>query len=178
MAVISQPPSPTSNSYISNADAVAIWQNDARKTDYPTVEADQDRALRSATQLLDDIYGTSYKGAIYNTSYALYWPRTGVEDPRTERDITDFTTYPADIARATALQAYHLFKNDRQVETADLVSANIRERLEGVGEIERGSVAQQRLAASRPAIHEEVARIMRNWVNGGTSQYSSIMVRG
>lgn len=178
MAVISQPPSPTSNSYISNADAVAVWSGDARKQDYPTVEADQDRFLRGATQLLDDVYGAAYKGDIQNADNALYWPRTGVTNPRIMRTITDFTVYPADIARATALQAYHMFKNDRQQETSDIVSANIRERLEGVGEIERGSVAQQRLAASRPAIHEEVARIMRNWVNGGTSQYSSIMVRG
>lgn len=171
-------PSPTANSYISNADAIAVWQSDPYKLDYASVITDQDIALKSATALLDDIYGDSYKGAIYDTSYTLYWPRTGVTDPRTKQSITDYTTYPSDIARATALQAYHICANDRQAETADLVSSNTREKLDGVGEVERGSTSEQRKALSRPTIHPEVARIMDNWVTGTTSAYSSVMSRG
>lgn len=171
-------PSPTANSYTSNADAITIWQSDPYKLDYAAVITDQDIALKSATALLDDIYGDSYKGAIYDTSYALYWPRTGVIDSRTGLLIDDFTSYPDDLARATALQAYHLYANNRQAESADLVSSNMREKLDGVGEVERGTTSEQKQATSRPTIHPEVARIMSKYVTGGTSSFTSVMSRG
>jgi|21_taG_2_1085346.scaffolds.fasta_scaffold09838_5 hypothetical protein len=171
-------PSPTANSYVSNSDAIAIWQNDPRKQDYPAVEADQDRFLMSATAILDDMYGAYYKGTLQNANNALYWPRTGVEDPRTKAVATSYSAYPPDIARATAMQAYHLYKHDRQVEKADRVSANKREKLDGVGEIERGSTSEQSQATVRPVIHPEVSRVMRNFVNGVVSPYVSVMSRG
>ena len=177
MAVIAVPGT-TANSYVSNTAAVALWSNDQRKQDYPTAEADQDRVLTGATTLLDDVYGESYNGEIHDTSFALYWPRENVTDPRTRQRITDFTTFPADIARATALQAYHLFKNDRQQESADFLSGIRSQELEGVGRIERASVSEQRSALTRPTIHPEVARIMAKWTTGGFSQYSSNMARG
>lgn len=171
-------PSPTANSYISNADAIAIWSADPYKLDYAAVITDQDIALKTATSMLDDVYGASYKGAIQDADNALYWPRTGVTDSRTGVLITDYTDYPADLKRATALQAYHLYANNRETESADLVSTNVREKLDGVGEIERASVSQQRSATNRPTIHPEVARIMSPYVTGGTSVYSSVMSRG
>lgn len=171
-------PGVSATSYVSNADAIIVWQNDPYKQDFPTVEADQDRALITATQMLDDVYGDQYKGIIYNTTYALFWPRTGVIDHRTGLLITDFAAFPVDIARATALQAYHVNKNNRQEESADRVSTNVREKLDGVGEIERADTSDQRSATDRPAIHPEVSRIMSRWVTGGSSQYSSVMSRG
>jgi hypothetical protein len=171
-------PSATANSYISNADAISVWSNDPYKLDYATVITDQDIALKAATTMLDDVYGDYYNGVIYDTSYSLYWPRERVNDPRTGEPITDYASYPSDLARATALQAYHISAHNRQEETADLVSANTREKLDGVGEVERGTTGQQRSALSRPTIHPEVARIMSNFVTGGTSQYCGDMVRG
>ncbi len=178
MSVISTPGT-TANSYASNAQFVTFMENDPwKKDDYPTGVADQDRALISATQLLDDVYGDKYKGTIYDTTYALYWPRTGVTDPRTGLDITTYTTFPYDLMRATALQAYHLFQNDRQQETADAVSLNKREKLDGVGEVERFDTSEQRSVLDRPAIHPEVSRIMAKWVDSASGKYSSVMDRG
>lgn len=177
MAVIANPPSPTSNSYISNADAIAIWSADPYKLDFNAIITDQDIALKTATAMLDDVYGASYKGTLHDADNSLYWPRTGVTDPRTGVVITDYTDYPADIKRATALQAYHLYANNRETESADLISTNVKEKLDGVGEIERGTTAEQRSATNRPVIHPEVARIMGPYVTGRTSEFSSMMGR-
>lgn len=171
-------PSPTANSYASNAYAIAIWQNDPYKQDYPATEAEQDRVLITATQQLDDTYGDSYNGLIYDTTYSLYWPRKGVTDPRTGLIITDYADYPSDIKRATALQAYYVSKNNREAETADLVSTNISQKLDGVGSVSRGSTSDQIQATNRSLIHDEVARIMSKWTTGGNSKYSTVMYRG
>lgn len=171
-------PSPTANSYCSNAYAVEVWSNDPYKQDYATVIADQDIALKSATALLDDVYGENYHGKIYDTSYALYWPRTGVTDPRTGLVNTDYTVFPIQLARATALQAYHLSKTNRQSELADSVTGVKRERVEGAVEVEYATPADQKQAEYRPVIHEEVDRIMAQFVTGGTSSSIQIMSRG
>lgn len=178
MAVIANPPSPTSESYVSTDDAITIWQNDPYKNlDFNTIITDQDIALKTATAMLDDVYGSSYKGIIEDADNALYWPREGVTDPRTGDLITDYTDYPADIKRATALQAYHLYKNNRETESADLVKAVKRTKVDVI-EKEYADVSQQRSATNRPVIHPEVARIMGPYVTGGTSTYSSTMGRG
>lgn len=177
MSVISTP-GITANSYASNALFVSVCSSDPYKQDYTVVEAEQDRALITATQLFDDMYGDRYKGEIYDTDYALYWPRTGVTDPRTGLEITVYTAYPDDLARATALQAYHIDKNDRQIESADQSSAVKRQKLEGVGEVEYSSTTEQKQANYRSVIHHEVSRIMAKWVDGGISPYSAVMTRG
>lgn len=170
-------PSPTANSYISNADAIAIWSADPYKLNYAAVVTDQDIALKTATAMLDDVYGTSYKGTIQDADNALYWPRTGVTDPRTGALITDYTDYPSDIKRAAALQAYHLYANNRETESADLVKS-VKSTKVGPIEKEYADVSQQRSATNRPVIHPEVARIMSPYVTGGTGLYSSDMGRG
>lgn len=177
MSVISIPSS-TANSYASNAEAIAVWSIDPHKTDYPTVETSQDQALRTATQQLDDTYGDKYKGELYDATFALYQPRTGVTDPRTGVIITDYTVYQDDIKRATAIQAYYVFKNDRDAESADLVSTNTSEKLEGVGSVSRGTTSEQIQATNRSLIHDEAARIMTKWVDGITSKYSTVIERG
>jgi len=169
-------PSATANSYISNADAIAVWEADPYKQDYATVITDQDVALIASTTMLDDIYGASYDGKLYDASYSLYWPRTGVIDNRTGVLITDYTSYPTDLARATALQAYHISKTDRQTESADQVSAVKREKVDVI-EVEYQTTSEQKQANYRTVIHPEVERIMSKFVSGSASGFTNVMYR-
>lgn len=175
MSVIATP-SPTADSYCSNADAVAIWSADVDKSDYPTDETIQDSVLRKATRQLDQKYGSSYAGQIYDASYSLYWPRTGVIDQRTGRAITDYTVYPDFMIQAVALQAYYLSKGSRTEEA--VISTNISETLEGVGSVTRASVSEQKQAAYTSVIHPEVAAIMDQGMGTTASGCMVVLGRG
>lgn len=159
-------PSPSSNSYASNAFAVSLWQVDPHKTDFPTVEADQDSVLISATNQLNDTYQTSWKGKITDAANALYWPRNEVEDPRTgEYYSTD--SYPDILQRATAILAYYIYKGNRNSEIKTQPSGPIiKKKLEGVGEFEYAeptTLSVQRI----DSIPEEVKRIISPLIEGG-----------
>lgn len=68
-------------SYISVADAtayLALHSNPTTWTD--ATEADQERYLRMATQYMDSVYGSRWKGTKNTQEQALDWPRYYVVD--------------------------------------------------------------------------------------------------
>ncbi len=173
-------PSPSANSYASNAEAVAIWAADPYKAgDAPATEARQDLVLIASTNAINDHYQTRFRGAITNAENALYWPRNNVPNPRTGQNFaTD--DYPDILKRATALYAYYIDKSNRNVETPTIEQGPVIEQsLEGVGTIrfaQPTTIPLQRL----PVIPSEVNRILAPLVTGtsGSGFSTSIMERG
>lgn len=179
MAVIANPPSPTSNSYVSNADAIAIWSSDPYKQDYPSDVARQDLVLISATNAINDLYQTQFIGTIADADNALYWPRNNVPNPRTGIDFpTD--AYPDILARAAALYAYYIDKSNRNTEIQPIQQGPVIEQtLEGVGTQRFASpttVPIQRMSTVPP----EVSRIIAPLISGSSGQgfSTSVMSRG
>ena len=169
--------SPTANSYISNADAILVWAADPYKQDYSTVDAEQDRSLKTATNILNDTYQTRYLGTITNAANALYFPRDKVTNPRTGVDFIT-TIYPDILARATALFAYYIQKTDRNLEIKTQSQGPITEKtLQGVGSFKYAaptSVATQ----MKYTIPDEVLRVLSPLIDGGARNGYGVTIMG
>lgn len=169
-------PGATANSYISLASAKSYWDSDPNK-DYSGI-ADETlaKALITATLLLDAHYGGRYKGLLYDDSYALFWPRTDVTDPRGVA-ITDYTVFPVQLGLAVAEQAYYGAQSDREAE-AELTGVSM-ERVEGAITVQYASASDQRIAASKPLFVDRVEALIAPFlIGGGGGRYVGFMTRG
>lgn len=69
------------NSYISEADADQYVENHSGDADWLAgAQADKEKALRLATQYIDNEYRGCFKGVRANEDQALAWPRSGATD--------------------------------------------------------------------------------------------------
>jgi len=104
----------TANSYVSVADATQYHENHGDPTDWSgAAEADQQDALREATQYLDATYNGLWKGYRANETQALDWPRDSVED--SDGYVLDNDAIPTAIEEATAYLALKALEGDTLV---------------------------------------------------------------
>lgn len=71
----------TANSYVSRADATTYHDNHGAPTAWSGAsQAQQEAALRMATQYIDATFGALWDGQRINETMALDWPRYGATD--------------------------------------------------------------------------------------------------
>lgn len=168
-------PGATANSYISVADAKAYYDFDPNK-DYSAIDDETlAKALITATMLADAYYGDKYKGYLYDSAYALFWPRTSVTDQRGVV-ISDYTTFPTQLGWAIAEQAYYGATEDREAEP--VIDAVTMERVEGAVTVQYSDVSDKRIAASKPLFVSRAQQLMSPFVIGGGSGMVQVMSRG
>lgn len=164
----------TANSYASVAYTKSIWLLDQFKKDYTFTDEDIGRAVISATKTFDKAYWNSYLGTLFDESYALFFPRTGISDSR-KVAILDYTSFPAEIAEATAIQAYYLASSDRNAEIDPSLVKQMK--MDGLGSKEYFSVGSQ-LNAKKNLIAEEASLIISPYILSSGGKYSSLFLRG
>lgn len=168
-------PSPTANSYSSLADAKAYWDLN-RHIDYSSyTDRELEQALIFATATLDVEFGSKYAGELYDESYALFWPRTGVYDSRGIA-ITDYTTFPTQLAQATACFAFTTLLEDRTAEVS--VDAVVEKSMDGLGSVKYDSYGAKRAAATKTVVPNQCAKILGSLITSSTSSYVEFLSRG
>lgn len=165
----------TANSYISVADAKAYYDTDPNKDYSAITDETLAKALITATLLTDAYYGAKYKGDLYDSTYALFWPRTSVYDPRGVA-ITDYTVFPTQLGYAVAEQAYFGATTNREAELT--ISGVLSQTLEGVGSQTYQSASDQRIAGSKPLFVARAQQLIAPFVVGGGSAYVGTLQRG
>lgn len=92
------------NSYSTTAEADAYHSNYGNPSSWSTLsDPDKQKALRSATQAIDALYGGSWRGLKANENQALDWPRINVFT--TDYFIIRSNTIPPALKNATAVLA-------------------------------------------------------------------------
>lgn len=92
----------TAESYISVADATTYHANHGNPSAWSSAtEAEQEEALRIATQYLDAVYGLRWLGTRSSLTQRLDWPRYNVTN--SDGDYLDDTELPRQLAEATAV---------------------------------------------------------------------------
>lgn len=163
----------TANSYVSVADTLVYWSLDPYKKDNTYLEEDIAVSVIAATNQLNSEYWDKYNGYLYDTSYALHFPRTSVRDSRGV-EITDYTTFPAELGRAVAMQAWYMLEEDR---TSEVATSNVKKlEMDGLGSKEFFSTSQQ-MSLKKKVIHEEVEKILGPYISTGSGKYSSFLGR-
>lgn len=110
-----------SNSYVSNAEAVAYMADRLNTSAWDNADpADQDKALMMATKVLDRM---GWKGVATTDIQKLRWPRAGVSD-QDARTIDD-ASIPSFLKDATAELALFLLTSDRLAERDDVGVAKV-----------------------------------------------------
>lgn len=116
MALIVTPGAPDANSYCSLAQAAAYHEGHLDQATWDDADpADQERALRQATRMLD-VYVT-WDGHAVSTSQALAWPRYGAYSRNGY--LLPHTAIPTDVVNATAELARHLLATEPSSGEAD-----------------------------------------------------------
>lgn len=88
------------NSYLSVADADQYFEDHGDPAGWTGIDSVKEAALRMATQYLDAVYGSYWRGTKYDTDQALEWPRTGARDDNGHT--YDYDDLPVKLEHATA----------------------------------------------------------------------------
>jgi hypothetical protein len=166
---------PTANSYISVADAKAYYDLDPNKDYSAITDENLAKALITSTLLADINFGDQYVGLLEDSDNALFWPRTGAVDERGV-SITDYTVFPAQLGLAVAEQGYSVAQENRETEIS--ISNVISQKLDGVGSQTFMSASDQKIAASKPLFVERFSALIKPFIIGGGSGYTTVLQRG
>lgn len=99
------------NAYISLADADTYVEEHTSTTTWSGADdADQQKAIRLATQYLDLTYGQRWRGTRYTDTQALDWPRTSFEDR--DGNATAYDEVPSAVEAATVELAIRVLAGD------------------------------------------------------------------
>lgn len=138
-------PGPNANSYSAIQFYKDYLANDPHKDISLQTDDEIAQSLINSTATLDTEYGDTqqYDGTLYDSTYALCWPREGVTDIRTDELIDEYTAFPAALQKATAVMAWYVQAGARYVEDSapgqvpdGTVVGNIDEKeLDGTGKI-------------------------------------------
>lgn len=164
----------TANSYVSVADTKAHWNLDAHKTGHSYTDDDIGRAVITATSQMDSKYWDKYLGTFYDDTYALHFPRVGTYDSRGVL-IDYYDSFPSEVARATAIQAWYVLDSDRQEEVE--VSSVKKLKMDGLGSKEFFSTGSQ-ANTKKDLISSESADIISPYISGSTGKYTTFASRG
>ena len=101
----------TSNAYISLADADSYVEDHSATTTWSGAsDANQQKAIRLATQYLDATYGARWRGTRYTDTQALDWPRTSFTDYN--GNATAYDEVPAAVEEACVELAIRVLAGD------------------------------------------------------------------
>ena len=165
---------PAANSYVSIADTKTSWETDPYKEASKYTDEEIGMAVITATNQLDSKYWNNYKGALFDDSYALHFPRTGLYDSR-GISITDYLTFPVEFAKAVSIQAWYILVGDRRLEPE--VSSIKKLKMDGLGMKEFFGAASQ-ANNMKALISIEASDAISPYISGGSSKYSMTVHRG
>lgn len=165
------------NSYVSVSYIKSQWSVDPNKVFSSLTDEDIAKLAIYATSIFDAELWAMYDGDLFNTSYALFWPRANVQDSRGVR-ITDMTVFPNDLKKAVAEQSWYL--NDNDVFAQVQISGVKQQVLEGVGSKTFYDLGELRSALSKSIISDLASKLVSPLLIGQSygSKYSNHIVRG
>ena len=167
----------TANSYVSVDYVKSRWNLDPNK-DYSTLDDEAIAKLAIyTTSIFDSEFWAMYDGYLYNSSYALFWPRTGVTDSRGIA-ITDYTVFPTDLKNAICEQMYYL--NDNNVFAVVNITGLKQRVLEGTGSQTFYDLGELRSALSKDVIGTLAGKMISPLLIGNSysNAYTNTIVRG
>jgi len=172
-------PSYNANSYSSLARYKEVLNLDTNK-DIST-ETDESIAARliNATRQIDFENSGNFLGELYDDSYSLQFPRTGLTDYRGV-NVTDYTTFPEQLVLATIYQAYYVGKVNYYSEVNSYSDIK-RKKLEGLGEIEYGDNTEKKAALKKGKWAKEVGGFLNSFLLSHIatgSSYITVLGRG
>lgn len=165
------------NSYISIDFAKSQWSMDKNKDFSSFTDEAIAKLCIMATSVIDLEYWALFDGELFNSDYALMFPRTGLTDMRGVQ-ITDYTVYPVELMLATAELAYYLNANDGYLSVT--LSGVKSQSLDGVGSKEFYDLADLRSATKIDVIPTKARKLLEPLLIGGQSygDYTASFVRG
>lgn len=164
------------NSYASIAAYKALLGNDPYKDISLQTDEAIAKALLYATSYLNGKIQGDLRGDLFDESYALLFPRTGVSDYRGVA-ITDYTVFPKQLEEATIYQAWWVTQKD--VSAADPVVSGVKkEKFEGLGERENFEPSKARIANKVQKFAKEVPDLLKSFLYSGVSGNIVVMQRG
>ena len=136
MALVTTPAAPTSDSYVSVADATAYFlaREDAESWNDLTTDPDRERALKNATRDLDRLFSQVSSG-VSLIDQSLEWPWNDVQIPCTADsgstttavcDVFALTSYPDDYFNGGAIWVYDSGNVAPEFEAPKLISDFVR----------------------------------------------------
>lgn len=143
-----------------------------------SLQADEQiaKALLYATSYIDGKIQGDLRGDLFDESYALLFPRTGLKDYRGV-EITDYTVFPDQLVKATIYQAWWVTQKD--VSAADpALSAVKKKEMEGLGSVEYFSASDQKTANKVQKFAKEVPDLLASFLYSGLSGNIVVMQRG
>ena len=167
----------SANSYVNVAYVKSRWNIDPNK-DYSSISDETIAKLAIySTQVFDSEFWAMYAGYLFNSYYALFWPRYGTYDSRGV-SITDYTVFPEDLKKSIAEQMWYLHSNDvfAVISIGDIKS----QTLEGVGSKEFYDIGARRAALTKNIISDLAAKMISPLLIGGSygGSFSNPVVRG
>ena len=168
---------PSANSYVNVAYVKSRWDIDPNK-DYSLIDDETIAKLAIySTQVFDSEFWAMYAGYLFNSSYALFWPRAGAYDSRGV-SITDYTVFPEDLKKSIAEQMWYLQSNDvfAVISIGDVKSQS----LDGVGSKTFYDIGARRSALTKNVVSDLAAKMISPLLIGGTygNSFSNPVVRG
>lgn len=134
------------------------------------------KALIYATRFINGKIQNQLLGKLYDESYALLFPRTGIDDYRGV-EITDYTVFPEQLVQATIYQAWWITQKD--IAGADAIVSGVkRQKLEGLGEKEFFGYSEQKAAARVQTLAKEVNDLLDSFISGSLTGNLVVMQRG
>lgn len=125
----------TANSYLSDTDADTYFADHGAPATWTGTAAVKQEALRMATQYLDAVYGSRWKGRRRLSTQSLDWPRINAVD--NDDYAIAFDALPQELQDATSEAALrHLTETGGLLPDVDTSSSNIKSERVKVGPIE------------------------------------------
>lgn len=175
-------PGENANSYAAVSFYKSVLSGDPNKDISSETDESIAQRLINATSQIDFENFDNLQGEIYDTSFSLLFPRTGLTDYRGQ-SVSDFDIFPEQLKLATVYQAYHIGKVDYYAEDQGLPEVTVkRQKLEGVGEKEFFSASERGKATGKDKWGKEVDRYLKSFLisplTGGSGWSVPVMSRG
>lgn len=168
---------PTANSYVSVSYVKSQWSVDPNKDFSSLSDEDIAKIAIYATSVFDAEFWALYDGTLYNSSYALFWPRTGTYDSRGV-PINDMTLFPNDLKKAVSEQSWYLNGNDV---FAPLNISGVKQKvLEGTGSKTFYDLGDLRSALSKSVVSDLASKLISPLLIGNSygNNFTNYIVRG